>query len=92
MEAARVAKLVVEARLGEQLPARRESAQAALAQAQAELDKTVVRAGVLVPEDRGLRRVGLAAGIGQIEGQVIRPACWPRRHAHRNPGPSSRWW
>ena len=97
VEAARAAKLAVEARLSEQLPAQRDSAQAALDQAQAELDKTVVRAGVpgrieqflvqvgdvvnpllrpagvLVPEDRGFRRIGLVAGFGQIEAQVIRP-------------------
>jgi len=97
VEAARAAKLAVEARLSEQLPAQRDSAQAALDQAQAELDKTVVRAGVpgrieqflvqvgdvvnpllrpagvLVPEDRGFRQIGLVAGFGQIEAQVIRP-------------------
>jgi len=94
--AAEAAKLAVEARLNEQLPAQRASAQAALAQAQAELDKTVVRAGVtgrveqfllqvgdivnplmrpagvLIPADRGVRRVGLVAGFGQIEAQVMR--------------------
>jgi multidrug resistance efflux pump len=97
VEAARAAKQAVEARISEQLPAQRASAEAALAQAQAELDKTVIRAGVtgrveqfvlqvgdlvnplmrpagvLVPEDRGLRRPVLAAGFGQIEGQVMRP-------------------
>jgi multidrug resistance efflux pump len=97
VEAARAAKQAVEARISEQLPAQRASVEAALAQAQAELDKTVIRAGVtgrveqfllqvgdlvnplmrpagvLVPEDRGLRRMGLAAGFGQIEGQVMRP-------------------
>ena len=96
VEAARAARQAVEARLAEQLPAQRASAEAALAQAQAELDKTVVRAGVsgrveqfllqvgdvvnplmrpagvLVPEDRGLRRPLLAAGFGQIEAQVMR--------------------
>ena len=97
VEAARAARQAVEARLAEQLPAQRASAEAALSQAQAELDKTVVRAGVsgrveqfllqvgdvvnpmmrpagvLVPEDRGLRRPGLAAGFNQIEAQVMRP-------------------
>nr|WP_081160246.1 hypothetical protein [Ensifer aridi] len=70
------------------------SAEAALAQAQVELDKTVVRAGtggmlqqfalrpgdvvnpmircagILVPDDR---RIGLIAGFGQIEAQVMKP-------------------
>jgi multidrug resistance efflux pump len=97
VEAARAARTAVEARLAEQLPAQRASAEAALAQAQAELDKTVVRAGVtgsveqfllqvgdlvnpmirpagvMVPEDRGLRRVVLAAGFAQIEARVLRP-------------------
>ena len=76
------------------LPAQKASAEAALAQAQVELDKTVVRAGtagmvqqfalrpgdivnpmirsagILIPEDR---RVGLIAGFGQIEAQVLKP-------------------
>lgn len=97
VEAATAARQAVEARLGEQLPAQRASAEAELAQAQAELDKIVVRAGVtgrveqfvlqvgdlvnplmrpagvLVPEDRGLRGVGLVAGFGQIEARVMRP-------------------
>jgi multidrug resistance efflux pump len=94
--AAEAGRLAVEARLAEQLPAQRASAEAVLAQAEAELAKTVVRAGVtgrveqfavqvgdivnpmlrpagvLVPEDRGFRRVVLAAGFGQIEAQVMR--------------------
>ncbi|MBL6459157.1 HlyD family secretion protein [Belnapia sp. T6] len=97
VEAARAARQAVEARLAEQLPAQRASAEAALDQAQVELDKTYIRAGVagrveqfllqvgdlvnplmrpagvLVPEDRGLRRPVLAAGFGQIEAQVMRP-------------------
>lgn len=44
--AAEAGKAAVEARIAEQLPAQRASAQAALAQAEAELSKTVVRAGV----------------------------------------------
>ena len=44
--AAEAARQAVEARIAEQLPAQRASAEAALAQAQAALDKTVVRAGV----------------------------------------------
>ena len=97
VEAARAARQAVEARLAEQLPAQRASAEAAMEEAEAALAKTVVRAGVtgrveqfllqegdvvnpllrpagvLVPEGRGLRRVGLAAGFGQIEAQVMRP-------------------
>lgn len=97
VQAAQAAREGVEARLNEALPAQRASAEAALAQAQAELDKTVVRAGVngrveqflvqvgdivnplmrpggvLVPDARGLNRPVLAAGFGQIEGQVMRP-------------------
>lgn len=44
--AADAARQAVQARIAEQLPAQRASAVAALAQAQAELDKTVVRAGI----------------------------------------------
>ena len=95
--AARAARQAVEARLNEQVPAQLASAEAALAEAEAELAKTVIRAGVsgrveqfllqvgdlvnplmrpagvLVPEDRGLRRPLLAAAFGQIEAQVLRP-------------------
>jgi multidrug resistance efflux pump len=95
--AANAAKAAVQARIDEQLPAQRASAEAALAQAEAELSKTEVRAGVtgrveqfllqagdvvnpmlrpagvLVPEGGGTRRLGLAAGFGQIEAQVMRP-------------------
>src|SRR5262249_51854403 len=95
--AAAAGKVAVEARIAEQLPAQRDSAIAAREQAEAELSKTVVRAGVdgrveqfivqvgdvvnpllrpagvLVPEDRGLRRLALVAGFGQIEGSVLRP-------------------
>jgi multidrug resistance efflux pump len=95
--AAEAGRAAVQARISDQLPAQRASAEAALAQSQAELDKTVVRAGVagrveqfvlqvgdlvnpmarpagvLVPEHQGNLRPVLAAGFGQIEGQVIRP-------------------
>jgi multidrug resistance efflux pump len=95
--AAQASKAAVQARIEEQLPAQRASAEAALAQAEAELEKSVVRAGVsgrveqflmqvgdlvnpmirpagvLVPEDRGLRNIVLAAGFGQIEARVVRP-------------------
>ena len=97
VQAAQAARQAVEARLNEQLPAQRASAEAALAEAEAELAKTVVRAGVsgrveqfllqvgdvvnpmlrsagvMVPDDRGLRRPLLAAGFGQIEAKVLRP-------------------
>jgi multidrug resistance efflux pump len=90
------ARQAVAARISDQIPAQRASAEAALAQAQAELAKTVVRAGVtgrveqfvlqvgdivnamirpagvLVPEDLGVRARALAAGFGQIEAQVMR--------------------
>jgi multidrug resistance efflux pump len=94
--AASGARQGVATRLSEQIPAQRASAEAALAQAQAELAKTVVRAGVtgrveqfllqvgdivnpfvrpagvLVPENLGVRSRSLAAGFAQIEAQVIR--------------------
>ncbi|OAP40971.1 secretion protein HlyD [Sinorhizobium glycinis] len=87
-------KQTLETKIGSLLPAQRASAEAALAQAQVELDKTVVRAGtggmvqqfalrpgdivnpmirsagILVPDDR---RIGLVAGFGQIEAQVMKP-------------------
>ncbi len=86
-------KQTLETKISSLLPAQKASAEAALAQAQVELDKTVVRAGtagtvqqfslrpgdivnpmirsagILIPEDR---RIGLVAGFGQIEAQVIR--------------------
>ncbi len=95
--AAEAARQAVQARLDAQIPAERASAEAALAQAEAELAKTIVRAGVsgrveqfavqvgdivnpmlrpagvLVPEDRGFKRLHLAAGFGQVEAQVLRP-------------------
>ncbi|ASY69302.1 HlyD family secretion protein [Sinorhizobium fredii] len=87
-------KQTLETKIASLLPAQKASAEAALAQAQVELDKTVVRAGtggmvqqftlrpgdivnpmirsagVLVPDDR---RIGLIAGFGQIEAQVMKP-------------------
>ncbi|ASY65179.1 hypothetical protein SJ05684_b41970 (plasmid) [Sinorhizobium sojae CCBAU 05684] len=87
-------KQTLEAKIASLLPAQKASAEAALAQAQVELDKTVIRAGtdgmvqqfslrpgdivnpmirsagILVPEDR---RIGLVAGFGQIEAQVLKP-------------------
>ena len=86
-------KQTLETKISSLLPAQKASAEAELAQAQVELDKTVMRAGtagtvqqfslrpgdivnpmirsagILIPEDR---RIGLVAGFGQIEAQVIR--------------------
>ena len=86
-------KQTLETKIASLLPAQKASAEATLAQAQVELDKTIVRAGVagtvqqftlrpgdivnpmirsagiLVPEDR---RIGLIAGFGQIEAQVMK--------------------
>ncbi|MCA1405391.1 HlyD family secretion protein [Ensifer sp. IC3342] len=86
-------KQTLETKIASLLPAQKASAEAALAQAQVDLDKTTVRAGVagtvqqfglrpgdivnpmirsagvLVPEDR---RIGLIAGFGQIEAQVMK--------------------
>lgn len=93
-DAARSNKQTLETKIASLLPAQKASAEAALAQAQVELDKTIVRAGtagmvqqfslrpgdivnpmirsagILVPDDR---RVGLVAGFGQIEAQVMKP-------------------
>ncbi|THK37231.1 HlyD family secretion protein [Ensifer sp. MPMI2T] len=86
-------KQTLETKIASLLPAQKASAEAALAQAQVNLDKTTVRAGVagtvqqfslragdivnpmirsagiLVPDDR---RIGLIAGFGQIESQVMK--------------------
>lgn len=88
------AKQAAETRISTLIPAEKASAQAARAQAQVELDKTVVYAGVdgrveqfnlrvgdfvspimrpagiLIPKDAG--RLGLIAGFGQIEAQVMK--------------------
>jgi len=56
--AAEASKAAVEARIAEQLPAQRASAEAALAQAQAALDKTVVRAGVTGRVEQFVLQVG----------------------------------
>jgi multidrug resistance efflux pump len=87
-------KTTLETKISSLLPAQRASAEAELAQAKVELEKTVVRAGtagtvqqfslrpgdivnplirsagILIPADR---RIGLLAGFGQIESQVLRP-------------------
>jgi multidrug resistance efflux pump len=92
--AAAAGKQAAETRISTLIPAERASAEAAQAQAQVELDKTVVYAGVdgrveqfilrvgdfvspvmrpagiLVPREAG--RLGLIAGFGQIEAQVMK--------------------
>lgn len=91
--AAEANKETLQTKISSLLPAQKASAEAALAQAQVDLDKTVVHAGtagtvqqfalrpgdivnpmmrsagILIPEDR---RIGLVAGFGQIESQVIK--------------------
>jgi multidrug resistance efflux pump len=66
--ATQAAKQAVEARLNEQLPAQRASAEAALAQAQAELDKTIIRAGVTGRVEQFLLQVG------DLVNPLMRPA------------------
>jgi multidrug resistance efflux pump len=56
--AAEASKAAVEARIAEQLPAQKDSAEAALAQAEAALAKTVVRAGVSGRVEQFLLQVG----------------------------------
>jgi len=65
---ASAAKQGIEARISSLLPAQKASAEAALAQAQVELAKTVIRAGVSGRvEQFGLR-------VGDIVSQIMRPA------------------
>jgi multidrug resistance efflux pump len=95
LSAALASKQSVEAQIATLLPAQKASAEAALSQAQVDLDKRVIYAGVtgtveqftlqvgdfvtpigrpagiLIPDSAG--RLGLAAGFGQIEAQVIKP-------------------
>ncbi|MES2196235.1 MAG: biotin/lipoyl-binding protein [Pseudomonadota bacterium] len=94
LDAATASKQSAMVRLTALLPAEKASAEAALAEAQVDLDKTFIRAGVdgrveqfglrpgdvvnpmirsagvLIPEGAGRR--ALAAGFGQIEGQVMK--------------------
>jgi multidrug resistance efflux pump len=62
------ARQAVAARISDQLPAQRASAEAALAQAQAELAKTVIRAGVTGRVEQFLLQVG------DIVNPMMRPA------------------
>jgi multidrug resistance efflux pump len=66
--AATAAKQAAEARISSLLPAQRGSAEAALAQAQVELGKTVVRAGVSGRVEQ------FALRVGDIVNPVMRPA------------------
>jgi multidrug resistance efflux pump len=94
LDAATASKQSAMIRVSALLPAEKASAEAALAEAQVDLDKTFIRAGVdgrveqfglrpgdivnpmirsagiLIPEGAGRR--ALAAGFGQIEGQVMK--------------------
>lgn len=68
ISAATAAKQAIEERINTLLPAEKVSAEAALAQAQVELDKTVIRAGVAGQiEQFGLR-------VGDIVNPLMRPA------------------
>lgn len=66
--AAEASKAAVEARIAELLPAQRESALAALAQAEAELAKTVVRAGVAGRVEQ------FTLQVGDVVNPMLRPA------------------
>jgi multidrug resistance efflux pump len=94
LDAAKVSKESATIRVNALLPAEKASAEAAVAEAQVDLDKTFIRAGVdgrveqfglrpgdivnpmirtagvLIPDGAG--RGALAAGFGQIEGQVMK--------------------
>ena len=68
ISAATAAKQAIEERINTLLPAEKASAEAALAQAQVELDKTVIRAGVAGQiEQFGLR-------VGDVVNPLMRPA------------------
>jgi multidrug resistance efflux pump len=66
--AATAAKQAIEARISSLLPAQKASAEAALAQAQVELDKTVIRAGVSGRVEQ------FALRVGDIVTPIMRPA------------------
>jgi multidrug resistance efflux pump len=68
IDAASAAKAQAEARLSTLLPAEKASAEATLAQAQVELDKTVVRAGVSGRVEQ------FALRVGDIVNPLMRPA------------------
>lgn len=68
LEAAKASRLTLETTLASLLPAQKASAEAALAQAQVEMDKTVVRAGV----DGSVQQFALR--VGDIVNPMIRSA------------------
>jgi multidrug resistance efflux pump len=68
IDAANAAKQAVEARLSTLLPAQKASAEAALAQAQVDLNKTVIRAGVTGRIEQ------FALQVGDIVNPFMRPA------------------
>jgi multidrug resistance efflux pump len=68
IDAATAAKQALEGRLSTLLPAQKASAEAALAEAQVELDKTIIRAGVTGRVEQ------FALQVGDIVNPVLRPA------------------
>jgi multidrug resistance efflux pump len=68
IDAATAAKQALEGKLSTLLPAQKASAEAALAEAQVELDKTIIRAGVTGRVEQ------FALQVGDIVNPVLRPA------------------
>lgn len=68
IDAATAAKQALEAKLSTLLPAQKASAEAALAEAQVELDKTIIRAGVTGRVEQ------FALQVGDIVNPILRPA------------------
>jgi multidrug resistance efflux pump len=68
IDAATAAKQALESKLSTLLPAQKASAEAALAEAQVELDKTIIRAGVTGRVEQ------FALQVGDIVNPVLRPA------------------
>ena len=86
--AATAAKQAVEARISSLLPAQKASAEAALAQAQVELDKTVIRAGVSGRVEQFALRVGdIVTPIMRSHGILIPDEAGRHRLQH----PRSTW-
>ena len=68
IDAATAAKQALEAKLSTLLPAQKASAEAALAEAQVDLDKTIIRAGVTGRVEQ------FALQVGDIVNPILRPA------------------
>lgn len=68
IDAAAAAKQALEAKLSTLLPAQKASAEAALAEAQVDLDKTIIRAGVTGRVEQ------FALQVGDIVNPILRPA------------------